>query len=109
MTNCRNRSASSVTLRIWQTETDKGAVQKLNDTILEFKKQNPGVDVQLESVGWSSLASKLAVALQAHNEPDLAHLEPFMVGSLKNRDLLLPIDDVISQIESWIERTSDLG
>src|SRR5439155_23313403 len=55
--------------------------------------------VKLESVAWSSLSAKLAVALQSHNEPDLTHLEPFMVAQLYSRNLLLPIDDVIEGIE----------
>jgi ABC-type glycerol-3-phosphate transport system substrate-binding protein len=87
-------------LRIWQTETDAQAIKRLNETIAEFRKAYPGVEVQLESVAWSSLSSKLAAAIQSNNEPDLAHLEPFMVASLVFKDLLLPIDDVINDIET---------
>jgi ABC-type glycerol-3-phosphate transport system substrate-binding protein len=86
-------------LRVWQTETDKGAVEELNKTIEEFKREYPQVEVELESVAWSSLSDKLSVAIQAGNEPDVAHLEPFMVGSLVGQNLLIPIDDVIEEIE----------
>jgi ABC-type glycerol-3-phosphate transport system substrate-binding protein len=86
------------TLTVWQTETDKGATQRLAETIALFEKENPCMKVRLESVAWSSLSNKLAVALSAHNEPDVTHLEPFMVAQMYSRDLLLPIDDVIQSI-----------
>ena len=92
-------SPCPVILTIWQTETDKVATQHLAETVALFEQQNPCVKVRLESVAWSALSAKLAVALQAHNEPDLTHLEPFMVAQLYSRDLLLPIDDVIDQIK----------
>ena len=101
----KNRGTSTgvapcpVTLTVWQTETDKVATQHLADTITLFEQQNPCVKVKLESVAWSSLAGKLQVALQARNEPDVTHLEPFMVAQLYSRDLLLPIDDVIDTIK----------
>lgn len=96
MTGCDRQEK---VLRIWQTETDKKAIEELNKTIQEFENVHPGVRVELESVAWSSLSNKLSVAMQAHNEPDVAHLEPFMVASLVRQNLLLPIDDVIDQIE----------
>lgn len=98
---CNKKSEPTKTiLRVWQTETDKDAVAELNKIISEFEKQNPDVDVQLESVAWNSLSEKLTVALRANNEPDVAHLEPFMVNSLVARNLLLPIDDLIQQIQT---------
>ena len=91
-----------ITLTVWQTETDKGATQRLSETAAAFEQAHPCVKVKLESVAWSSLSAKLAVALQSHNEPDLTHLEPFMVAQLYSRDLLLPIDDVIEEIEKEV-------
>lgn len=92
-------SPCPATLTVWQTETDKIATQHLAETIALFEQQNPCVKVKLESVAWSSLSGKLQVALQAHNEPDVTHLEPFMVAQLYSRDLLLPIDDVIEEVK----------
>jgi multiple sugar transport system substrate-binding protein len=97
--NSTGNGKADIILTVWQTETDKGANQRLAETIARFEQENPGVKVKLESVAWSSLSSKLAVALQAGNEPDLAHLEPFMVAQIFSRDMLLPIDDVIKQIQ----------
>lgn len=95
--SCRGSNQSGKVLRVWQTETDAAATAQLQRMIVDFKAENPGLEVELESVAWSSLSSKLTTALQAQNEPDVAHLEPFMVGSLYERNMLLPLDDVINE------------
>ena len=97
--SCSSAESNKITLRIWQTETDSAAVEQLQNTIKKFESENPEVKVELESVAWSALSSKLTTAIQAQNEPDVAHLEPFMVASLYNKNMLLPIDDVIEEIK----------
>ncbi len=87
------------TLRIWQTETDKDAVGVLGQMKKQFEQKYPEVSVEIEAVGWSSLSNKLAVAINTNNAPDLAHLEPFMAASLVNRGLLIPLDDVLAEVE----------
>lgn len=105
ITSCTgNENRGKVVLRVWQTETDKDAEAVLNNTIKEFKneilaKEGQEVEVVLETISWNSLSSKLSVALQTGNEPDVCHLEPFMAYSLIKRGLIIPIDDVISEIE----------
>lgn len=86
-------------LRVWQTETDKEALKVLDEVRKEFEATHPGVQVQIESVAWSSLSSKLTAAIASNNPPDLAHLEPFMVAAVYHRGLLLPMKDLIEQIE----------
>ncbi len=93
------RPGPPITLVVWQTETDKDAVNELKKTIQAFEADHPGVQVQLESIAWNSLLDKLEGALAGHSEPDVTHLEPFMAYSLVNRNLLLPIDNVIETIE----------
>lgn len=82
-------------LLLWHTETDKEAVKTLSTIISAFTNVHPGVEIQQEAIPWGTLAAKLAVAILAKEEPDIAHLEPFMVASIVRQDLLLPIDDVI--------------
>lgn len=98
--SCRKDSKSQpVTLRIWQTETDPEAKKQLEKIVEDFKKAHKGeVEIDLESVAWSSLSSKLTNAINADNQPDIAHIEPFMAASLVSRDKLIPLDEVIDQI-----------
>jgi ABC-type glycerol-3-phosphate transport system substrate-binding protein len=98
--SCQSSRSDKITLRVWQTETDSAAIEQLQNTIKKFESENPEVKIELESVAWSALSTKLTTAIQAQNEPDVAHLEPFMVASLYSRDMLLPIDDVIEEIKT---------
>jgi len=86
------------TLRIWQTAVDPKAVAVLKDIGAEFERTHPGVRVEIESVAWGALSSQLTTAVGAGNPPDIAHLEPFMFSSMQSRNLLEPLDDVISSL-----------
>ncbi|GGN62906.1 hypothetical protein GCM10011349_47030 [Novosphingobium indicum] len=100
LASCSGRDAANTTdLIIWQTETDPKAKEVLDALAVSFEQAHPGVDVQIESVPWGSLAEKLATALRAEDPPDIAHLEPFMAYGLVERGLLSPIDDIVADIE----------
>ena len=86
------------TLRIWQTAVDPKAVAVLKDIGTEFERTHPGVSVEIESVPWGALSSKLTTAVGAGGLPDIAHLEPFMFSSMQSKNLLEPLDDVISSL-----------
>ncbi len=87
-------------LIIWQTEIDPDAVGVLEQIAKDFEVQKHNkVKIKLESVSWGATSSKLAVSLATDSPPDLCHLQPFMVGSMINKNLLLPMNDVIADIE----------
>ena len=86
------------TLCIWQTAVDPKAVAVLKEIGAEFERTHPGVRVEIESVAWGDLSSKLTAAVGAGNPPDIAHLEPFMFSSMQSKNLLEPLDDVISSL-----------
>jgi multiple sugar transport system substrate-binding protein len=97
---CHPHSESErTTLRIWQTETDTDAVKVLAKIAEQLKQKHPTVEVQIESVAWDALASRLNLAVANSDVPDLCHLEPFMAYSLYQRGSLLPLDDVLQAIE----------
>ncbi|RPI19204.1 MAG: extracellular solute-binding protein [Ignavibacteriae bacterium] len=94
-----------VTLKIWQTETDKEAVAELKNIGEEFKKNikisypNYDLDIDIQSIPWNSISQKITLALSNQTEPDIAHLEPFMFSSILNKGYLLPLDSLIEAIE----------
>ena len=92
-------STQKSVLRVWQTETDSRAKDVLQNMERAFEAKYPQVDLQIESVGWSSLADKISSAVRNDSPPDLAHLEPFMVYELVKDNLLLPITDVVADLE----------
>lgn len=95
--SCRPKQQTT-TLRIWQTEVDPKAVAVLKDIGTEFERTHPGVHVEIESVAWGALSSKLTTAIGAGSPPDIAHLEPFMTSSMQSKNLLVPLDDVITSL-----------
>lgn len=98
---CGGDANPSVTeLRIWQTETDPDAVRVLDSLAKIFESRHPGVSVRIESVAWGSLSPKLTIAMEAGNEPDAAHIEPFMAYSLIERGKLIPITELVREIEA---------
>jgi raffinose/stachyose/melibiose transport system substrate-binding protein len=95
----RAASTSPRALEVWQTETDPDAIEVLRNLAKEYESET-GLPVRIQSVPWGTLSSKLAAAIQARNEPDIAHLEPFMARSLFEKGLLVPIDSLIEQLEA---------
>lgn len=95
---CRKDSPEGITLRIWQTEVDPGAVAVLRDVAQQFERAHPDVRVEIESIAWGALSSKLVTALAAGAPPDIAHVQPFMVSSLQSKGQLEPLDDLIDSL-----------
>ena len=96
--SCTPRLQQQTTLRIWQTAVDPKAVAVLKEIGAELERTHPGVRVEIESVAWGDLSSKLTAAIGAGDPPDIAHLEPFMFSSMQSKNLLEPLDDVISSL-----------
>ena len=92
-------SGDTTTLRVWQTEVDPRAVAVLEEIARDFERANPGVRVEIESISWGALSSKLVTALAGGNPPDVAHVQPFMVSSLVARDQLEPLDALFARLD----------
>ena len=80
--SCTPRLQQQTTLRIWQTAVDPKAVAVLKEIGAELERTHPGVRIEIESVAWGSLSSKLTAAVGAGDPPDIAHLEPFMAKEI---------------------------
>lgn len=91
-------NSSSQKITIWHTETDPNASKILLEMAKNFEKQNPNLKIETEAIAWGDLSTKLTTALASGTEPDIVHLQPFMVASLYSKNLLEPIDDVIKFI-----------
>jgi multiple sugar transport system substrate-binding protein len=96
--SCTPIRQQQTSLRIWQTAIDPKAVAVLKEIGAELERKHPGVRIEIESVAWGALSSKLTAAVGAGDPPDIAHLEPFMFSSMQSKNLLEPLDDVISSL-----------
>ena len=89
-------------LDIWSTESDSSSKEVLESVAeqLEQKHKNIGLDVRITHMGWGATSENLLNARNSGDLPDVSHVQPFMAYSLYEDQLLLPISDVISDIES---------
>jgi ABC-type glycerol-3-phosphate transport system substrate-binding protein len=67
------RQQQQTSLRNWQTAVDPKAVAVLKEIGAEFERTHPGVRVEMESVAWGALSSKLTAGVGAGNPPDIDH------------------------------------
>ena len=93
---CKNYTKKVV--RIWHTESDANAKKAFQRIVDKYEKIHPNVKIEWEAISWGALSEKLTIAMATGEEPDITHLEPFMVASLYSKGLLEPIDDVFNVI-----------
>jgi multiple sugar transport system substrate-binding protein len=86
------------TVSIWHTENDPLTIFALDAIAKRFEAKNPGVHIQMVSVGWDDLYRKLTLALQAQEVPTLTQIEPFMGAYLYSSGQLQPLDDTIADL-----------
>jgi len=87
-------------LIIWSTESDENAQVKLEEIALELESSHSGLDVIIETMSWGTTSEKLLNARQASDLPDISHIQPFMAYSLYSSGDLLPVTDVVNDIEA---------
>lgn len=86
-------------MTVWQTETNKQAIAALAKVEMEFEKKYTNVDLIIESVSWGDLSGKLTMAIKTNALPDIAHIQPFMAYSLVDKNKLVPITDLVEELD----------
>jgi multiple sugar transport system substrate-binding protein len=92
-------SAFGKQLTVWHTETDPATIAAMDAIARRFEAENPGIKVQVISVGWADLYRKITVAIQSGEVPDVTQIEPFMAAYLHRADQLQPLDDVVGGLK----------
>jgi multiple sugar transport system substrate-binding protein len=85
-------------LSVWHTENDRATIAALDTIARRFEAENPGVKVQMLSVGWDDLYRKLTLAIQSRDVPVVTQIEPFMAAYLYNSGQLQPLDDIVETL-----------
>jgi multiple sugar transport system substrate-binding protein len=91
-------AASAKQLTVWHTETDPATISAMDTIARRFEAENPGVKVQIISVGWADLYRKITVAIQSGEVPDVTQIEPFMAAYLHRAGQLQPMDEIVNGI-----------
>lgn len=97
------RQTEPVTLRVldWQS----GGKDFWDTTDALFMEQNPGIKVEHEAVPYGQYFGKVGAYVAADDGPDLMQLEVGL-GTLKYKDVLVPLNDHVGDIFDNINGTS---
>src|SRR5437899_498270 len=71
----RSVSPGAVTLRFLQTEPSPETIEALKNVIGAFQARNPGVSVEMETVGWAAQMERLIAGVASGQPPDVTMLE----------------------------------
>lgn len=95
----RTLRAQARTLAFWTTQRGPTQVAAYAAIWKAFEAENPGYTVAAQYLTEEEYLPKLSSALAANAAPDLmSHLPPEFAMALNERDLLSPMDEVISKV-----------
>jgi multiple sugar transport system substrate-binding protein len=66
--------------------------------IAEFEKQNPGIEVNLEPIGFGGFMSKVTALKVAGNPADIIYTIPGHMWTFQSEGWLEPVDDLIEEL-----------
>ncbi|MBV8604547.1 MAG: sugar ABC transporter substrate-binding protein [Pelomonas sp.] len=82
-------SGAGAPLRFWGMGREGEVVAELLDG---FRRENPGIEVQVEQLPWTAAHEKLLTAFAGDATPDIAQLGNTWVAELAALDALAPLD-----------------
>ena len=85
-------------IRVWHTETQANSQEAMRNIARRFEAKNPGVKVEVEGLAWGDLEGKIMASLAAGAPPELSHGQPITCSALQQKDLLLPLDEVVQAL-----------
>ncbi len=88
------KAQAQTTLNIWHTESSAVSVKAVQKVADRFEQLHPGVKVQQQGIGWSSIGSKLTTSIAAGTPPDICQIQPQYFITFQKRGYLIPLDDV---------------
>ena len=59
--NVTYSSADDKIVRIWHTEPNNRTLSAMRDIIADYERLNPGIRIEQEAIGWSSLLGPLRI------------------------------------------------
>lgn len=85
-------------ITFWHSFTQGPRLEVIQQTADQFMKDNPGVNITIETFSWSDFYTKWTTGLASGNVPDMSTALNGHVVEMMDADALLPVDDVIDAI-----------
>jgi len=64
---------------------------------LEFERDNPGVKIEMEFVGWDNLWNKIITSIGSGSAPDVMYIGSRWIPALADLGAIIPLDPYISE------------
>lgn len=81
-------AAATKTKIVWMTWNAGFRLEEYQRHVAQFEKLNPDVDVEIQSVPWEQIPTKIAAAVAGGTAPDLASVDPEWFNGLVEKGLL---------------------
>lgn len=85
-------------ITFWHSFTQGPRLETLQAAADEFVKQNPKVNITIETFSWADFYTKWTTGLASGNVPDISTALPNHVVEMIDVDAILPLDDLIDDI-----------
>ena len=85
-------------ITFWHSFTQGPRLEVIQETADQFMKDNPGVNIKIETFSWGDFYTKWTTGLASGNVPDMSTALPGHVVEMMNADALVPVDDLIDDI-----------
>ena len=91
---------------VWFAGTPKALMDSVeNEIVPEFEKANPDIDLVVDFIPWGELSTKLTTSFAGGIGPDIFMHGQAAIAGFVDKDLLMPIDQYLSELED----VSDFG
>ena len=90
--------AADKVVQLWTLMTQPERIEGMQRVIAHFEQANPGIKVELTSVGWAEAHTKFMAAVAGGNPPDIAVESYGWPITYSQMGILQPVDDVIEAI-----------
>lgn len=91
-------TGQKIELRMWTMLTTTACMNKMNEQLAEFTKENPNITVKLEANTYDNVYAKLMTAIQGNTLPDVLDCIEGHVAFLQSKDAIIPVDDLITDL-----------
>lgn len=85
-------------ITFWHSFTQGPRLETIQKVADQFMKDNPKVNITIETFSWADFYTKWTTGLASGNVPDMSTALPSQVVEMMDAEALIPIDDLIDDI-----------
>lgn len=85
-------------ITFWHSFTQGGRMDVIQEAAEKFMKENPDVNITIETFSWGDFYTKWTTGLASGNVPDMSTALPGHVVEMMDAEAVIPLDDVIDDI-----------